>query len=260
MQYQGLELKAFNPPSSGEVITINDKGEFEVPNNPVIPFLEGDGIGNDITPAMQKVVDASVEKAYGGSKKIHWYEVFAGEKCFEQYKSDDQLTLSEQWLHPDTITAFNYFKVGIKGPLTTPVGEGFRSLNVMIRQHLDLFACVRPVKWYGSPSPVKEPQKVDMIIFRENSEDIYAGVEFKEGTPEVKKIINFLQEEMDVKKIRFPETSGIGIKPISKEGTTRLIERAIEYAIDNDKDSLTIVHKGNIMKYTEGLLETGVMK
>lgn len=217
-----------------------------------IPFIEGDGIGVDITPVMKKVVDATLKNSYGDSKKIEWIEVFAGEKSFNKYKDDSSKTVFEKWLPTETFDAFSKYKVGIKGPLTTPVGEGFRSLNVAIRQKLDLYACIRPVKWMGSPSPVKEPQNVDMIIFRENSEDIYAGIEFNAGTVEVKKVIDFLQDEMGVKKIRFPKSSSIGIKPVSKEGTIRLVRKAVEYAIDNDKPNITIVHKGNIMKFTEG--------
>ncbi|PAF51324.1 NADP-dependent isocitrate dehydrogenase [Helicobacter sp. 13S00401-1] len=250
-------MGTYNPnflqkPTSGEAITIDSNGKLNVPNNPIIPFIEGDGIGVDITPAMIKVVDAAVEKAYKGTKKISWYEVYAGEKCFNKFKNEKSLTPMEQWLLPDTLDALTHYKISIKGPLTTPVGEGFRSLNVALRQTLDLYVCLRPVKWYGSPSPVKEPGKVDMVIFRENSEDIYAGIEFAEGTPEVKKLINFLEKDLGVTKIRFPNTSGIGIKPISKEGTDRLMRKALEYAIDNDSKSVTIVHKGNIMKYTEG--------
>ncbi|WP_163563848.1 isocitrate dehydrogenase (NADP(+)) [Helicobacter suis] len=243
--------KYLSQPTEGEAITFKE-GKLHVPNNPIIPFIEGDGIGVDITPVMQKVVDASVQKAYKGAKKIAWYEVFVGEKCYNKFKNESALTPEEQWLLPDTIEAINHFKVSIKGPLTTPVGEGFRSLNVALRQKMDLYVCLRPVRWYGSPSPVKEPGKVDMVIFRENSEDIYAGIEFAQGSQEAKKLIKFLQEELKVSKIRFPNTSGVGIKPISLEGTERLVRKAIEYAIDNDRSSLTFVHKGNIMKYTEG--------
>lgn len=251
-KFQGYNPKYIQLPSEGEVISVNDKGNLIVPNNPIIPYIEGDGIGVDITPAMIKVVDHAVKKAYNETKKISWYEVFTGEKCFNKFKGEKSLSPMEQWLLPDTIEAIKYFKVSIKGPLTTPVGEGFRSLNVALRQMLDLYVCLRPVRWYGSPSPVKEPNKVDMVIYRENSEDIYAGIEFAQGTNEAKKIIDFLQKEMGVTKIRFPESSGIGIKPISKEGTQRLMRKAIEYAINNNRDSVTIVHKGNIMKYTEG--------
>lgn len=251
-KFQGYNPKYIQAPSEGEVIEVDSNGNLKVPNNPIIPYIEGDGIGVDITPAMIKVVDYAVKKAYNGAKKISWYEVFTGEKCFNKFKDEKSLSPMEQWLLPDTIEAIKYFKVSIKGPLTTPVGEGFRSLNVALRQMLDLYVCLRPVRWYGSPSPVKEPNKVDMVIYRENSEDIYAGIEFAQGTDEAKKVIDFLQKEMGVKKIRFPESSGIGIKPISKEGTRRLMRKAVEYAINNDRDSVTIVHKGNIMKYTEG--------
>lgn len=250
-KFNGYNPKFLPLPQNGEAISrIN--GKLNVPNNPVIPYIEGDGIGIDITPAMQKVVDASVFKAYKGERKIHWYEIYTGEKCFNKFKNESSLNPMEQWLLPDTIEAINYFKVSIKGPLTTPVGEGFRSLNVALRQMLDLYVCLRPVRWYGSPSPVKEPNKVDMVIFRENSEDIYAGIEFAQGSSEAKKMIDFLRNEMKVTKIRFPESSGIGIKPASKEGTERLVRKAIQYAIDNDSSSVTIVHKGNIMKFTEG--------
>ena len=228
---------------SGNPITM-ENGSLNVPNDPVVYYIEGDGIGVDITPVMIKVVDAAVDKAYGGSKKIHWVETLAGEKAFNQ---------TGQWLPKETLDSMQNGLVSIKGPLTTPVGGGIRSLNVALRQELDLFACVRPVRWYeGTPSPVKSPQDVDMIIFRENSEDVYAGIEWESGSEGVKKVIDFLVNEMGVSKIRFPETSGIGIKPISKEGTARIVRAAIKYAIDNDKDSVTLVHKGNIMKFTEG--------
>ncbi|MDO7252996.1 isocitrate dehydrogenase (NADP(+)) [Helicobacter cappadocius] len=250
--FNGYNPKFLQLPKEGEAITLDSNGKLKVPNNPVIPYIEGDGIGVDITPAMIKVIDASIQKAYKGERKISWYEVYTGEKCFNKFKNESSLTPMQQWLLPDTIDAINYFKVSIKGPLTTPVGEGFRSLNVALRQMMDLYVCLRPVRWYGSPSPVKEPNKVDMVIFRENSEDIYAGIEFPQGTPEAKKIIDFLMNEMKVTKIRFPQSSGIGIKPASKEGTDRLVRKAIEYAIDNDRDSVTLVHKGNIMKFTEG--------
>ncbi|WP_104695272.1 isocitrate dehydrogenase (NADP(+)) [Helicobacter salomonis] len=243
--------KYLSQPTEGQAITYRD-GRLHVPNHPIIPFIEGDGIGVDITPVMRKVVDAAVQKAYKGEKKIAWYEVFVGEKCYNKFRDKEGLGLEEQWLLPDTIDALNHFKVSIKGPLTTPVGEGFRSLNVALRQKMDLYVCLRPVRWYSSPSPVKEPGKVDMVIFRENSEDIYAGIEFNQDTPEAKKLIKFLQEELHVKKIRFPQTSSVGIKPISLEGTERLVRKAIQYTIDNDRASLTFVHKGNIMKYTEG--------
>tara|TARA_B000000532_G_scaffold38528_1_gene27839 strand:- start:735 stop:1958 length:1224 start_codon:yes stop_codon:yes gene_type:complete len=226
----------------GTAITMNN-GQLIIPNNPVIHFIEGDGIGVDITPVMQKVVDAAVNKAYN-NKSIHWKEVLAGEKAFNA---------TGEWLPDSTLDAMKNGLVSIKGPLTTPVGGGIRSLNVALRQKLDLFACVRPVRWYaGTPSPVRDPGAVDMIIFRENSEDVYAGIEWEAGSDEVAKVIQFLQNEMGVNKIRFPETSGIGIKPISIEGTGRIVRAAIQYAIDNDKNSLTLVHKGNIMKFTEG--------
>lgn len=228
---------------SGTAITM-ENGLLNVPNNPIIYYIEGDGIGIDITPVMMKVVNASIEKAYSGQKQIVWSEVLAGEKAFKA---------TGEWLPEETLDAMRTGLVSIKGPLTTPVGGGIRSLNVALRQKLDLYACVRPVRWYeGTPSPVKEPGKVDMIIFRENSEDVYAGIEWEAGSPEVKKVIDFLQNEMGVENIRFPETSGIGIKPISQEGTARIVRAAIKYAIDNDKESVTLVHKGNIMKFTEG--------
>ena len=228
---------------TGETITLNN-GLLNVPDNPTIHFIEGDGIGVDISPVMIKVVDAAVSKAYSGEKQIHWSEVLAGEKAFNQ---------TGQWLPEETLDAMRSGLVSIKGPLTTPVGGGIRSLNVALRQKLDLFACVRPVRWYdGTPSPVKAPQDVDMIIFRENSEDVYAGIEWEAGTEGVAKIIDFLQNEMGVDKIRFPNTSGIGIKPISQEGTARIVRAALKYAVDNDKDTVTLVHKGNIMKFTEG--------
>ena len=228
---------------SGMSITM-ENGFLNVPNDPIVHFIEGDGIGIDITPVMINVVDASVEKAYNGEKKIHWNEVLAGEKAFNA---------TGEWLPNETLEAIKNGLVSIKGPLTTPVGGGIRSLNVALRQKLDLFACVRPVRWYtGTPSPVRDPGAVDMIIFRENSEDVYAGIEWEAGTDDVAKVISFLQNEMGVDKIRFPNTSGIGIKPISSEGTERIVRAAIQYAIDNDRDSVTLVHKGNIMKFTEG--------
>ena len=221
-----------------------ENGILNVPNDPVVHFIEGDGIGIDITPVMISVVDASVEKAYNGEKKIHWNEVLAGEKAFNS---------TGEWLPEETLDAMKNGLVSIKGPLTTPVGGGIRSLNVALRQKLDLFACVRPVRWYaGTPSPVRDPGAVDMIIFRENSEDVYAGIEWEAGTDDVARVIDFLRNEMGVDKIRFPNTSGIGIKPISSEGTGRIVRAAIKYVIDNDRDSLTLVHKGNIMKFTEG--------
>ena len=228
---------------AGETITL-ENGTLNIPNNPIIHYIEGDGIGVDISPVMIKVVDAAVAKAFDGNKQIHWVEVLAGEKAFNN---------TGEWLPEATLSAMRNGLVSIKGPLTTPVGGGIRSLNVALRQKLDLFACVRPVRWYdGTPSPVRAPQDVDMIIFRENSEDVYAGIEWEAGTEGVKKLIEFLQNEMGVDKIRFPETSGIGIKPISREGTARIVRAALQYAVDNDKDSVTLVHKGNIMKFTEG--------
>ena len=233
------------PPAGGEKITISG-GKLNVPNHPIIPFIEGDGTGADITPVMLKVVDAAVAKAYGGKKKIHWMEVFAGEKSTKVYGPD-------VWLPEETLHAVKDYVVSIKGPLTTPVGGGIRSLNVALRQELDLYVCLRPIQYFdGVPSPVKEPHKTNMVIFRENSEDIYAGIEFEAESEKAKKLIKILQEEFGVKKIRFPNTSGIGIKPVSREGTERLVRKAIQYAIDNDKPSVTIVHKGNIMKFTEG--------
>jgi|TARA_B110000116_G_scaffold17818_1_gene14362 isocitrate dehydrogenase len=229
--------------TSGSPITLVS-GKLNVPNNPVINFIEGDGIGIDITPVMRKVVDSSVLKAYGGQREIEWQEVLAGQKAFNA---------TGEWLPEETKSAMKTGLVSIKGPLTTPVGGGIRSLNVALRQQLDLFACVRPVRWYqGTPSPVKDPGAVDMIIFRENSEDVYAGIEWEAGSAEVRKVIEFLQNEMGVTKIRFPDSSGIGIKPISKEGTTRIVRAAIQHAIEQDLPSVTLVHKGNIMKFTEG--------
>ena len=229
--------------SEGEQISISN-GELEVPNNPVIHFIEGDGIGVDITPVMIDVVDSSVELAYSGDRKIHWREVLAGQKAFDS---------TGEWLPEETKKSVRENLISIKGPLTTPVGGGIRSLNVALRQQLDLFACVRPVRWFdGTPSPVKDPGSVDMVIFRENSEDVYAGIEWEAGSPEVGKVIDFLQNEMGVDKIRFPDTSGLGIKPISEQGTSRIVRAAIKYAIENDRGSVTLVHKGNIMKFTEG--------
>lgn len=229
--------------SEGEAISIKN-GNLIVPNEPLVHYIEGDGIGIDITPVMIDVVDSAVKEAYSNERKIYWNEVLAGQKAFDK---------TGEWLPEETLDAMRTGLVSIKGPLTTPVGGGIRSLNVALRQKLDLFACVRPVRWYeGTPSPVRNPEFVDMIIFRENSEDVYAGIEWESGSPEVKKVINFLQNEMGVTKIRFPDTSGIGIKPISREGTSRIVRAAINYAIDNDKSSVTIVHKGNIMKFTEG--------
>jgi len=233
-------------PASGEKILVNADNSLSVPDKPVVPYIEGDGIGVDVTPAMKTVVDAAVSRAYGGSRSIAWMEVFAGEKANKLYGGD-------VWLPDETLKAVKEYAVSIKGPLTTPVGGGMRSLNVALRQQLDLYVCLRPVRYYnGTPSPLKEPEKTDMVIFRENSEDIYAGIEYAEGSPEVIKLITFLQDEMGVTKIRFPESSGIGIKPVSRDGTQRLVRKAIQYAIDNDKASVTLVHKGNIMKFTEG--------
>ncbi len=227
----------------GEKITVQN-GVLNVPNNPVVPFIEGDGTGPDIWAASVRVLDAAVEKAYKGEKKIVWKEVLAGEKAFNQ---------TGEWLPQETLDVINEYLIAIKGPLTTPVGGGIRSLNVALRQVLDLFVCLRPVRWFeGVPSPVKRPQDTDMVIFRENTEDIYAGIEYAKGSDEVKKLVEFLQNEMGVNKIRFPETSGIGIKPVSEEGTTRLVRAALNYAIKEGRKSLTLVHKGNIMKYTEG--------
>lgn len=238
-----MNFKDLTPPSKGDSISTRN-GLLNVPDNPIIPFIEGDGTGPDIWHASQFILDQAVEKAYGKKRKIEWFEVYAGEKAFKQFGD---------WLPQDTIDAFNSYLVGIKGPLTTPIGGGFRSLNVALRQILDLYVCLRPVRYFqGVPSPVRNPEKVDMVIFRENTEDIYAGIEWAEGTPEVKKVIKFLEEEMGVKKIRFPETSGIGIKPISREGSTRLAKAAIDYAIKHHRKSVTFVHKGNIMKFTEG--------
>ena len=230
-------------PSTGDRITY-ENGVLNVPNNPIIPFVEGDGTGPDIWRASVRVFDAAVEKAYGGEKKVAWMEVFAGEKAFTSYND---------WLPQETVDAMQEFRVSIKGPLTTPVGGGIRSLNVALRQELDLYVCLRPVQYFkGVPSPVREPEKTNMVIFRENSEDIYAGIEFPAESEQAKAIIDFLQSKLGVKKIRFPATSGIGIKPVSREGTQRLVRKAMQYAIDNDRSSVTLVHKGNIMKFTEG--------
>ena len=244
-----MTYKNITVPSTGEPISIKNNA-LNVPNKPIITYIEGDGIGIDITPVMLDVVNTAVEKAYGGEKEIQWMEIFAGEKADSIYG---------EYLPEETVEAIKEFSVSIKGPLTTPVGGGMRSLNVAIRQILDLYICQRPVQYFdGTPSPVRRPEKVDMVIFRENSEDIYAGIEFAKGSKEVSKVIDFLQNEMGATKIRFPETSGIGIKPVSTEGTTRLVRAAIQYAIDNDKSSVTLVHKGNIMKFTEGLFrDTG---
>jgi len=241
MTYQHIQI-----PADGQKITVNTDNTLNVPDTPIIPFIEGDGTGVDITPAMRRVVDAAVARAYGGKKQIAWMEVYAGEKAVKVYGGD-------QWLPDETVAAVKDYVISIKGPLTTPTSGGIRSLNVALRQLLDLYVCLRPVRYFtGVPSPVKEPEKVDMVIFRENTEDIYAGVEWEANSPEVKKVIEFLQKEMGVKKIRFPETSAIGIKPVSIEGSERLIRKAIQYAIDNKRRSVTLVHKGNIMKFTEG--------
>jgi len=233
-------------PAEGSAITVNADLSINVPENPIIPFIEGDGIGVDVTPPMLQVVDAAVKKAYGDTRKISWMEVYAGEKATKVYGDS-------HWLPKETLDALKQFVVSIKGPLTTPVGGGIRSLNVAIRQDLDLYTCLRPIRYFnGTPSPLKEPEKTNMVIFRENSEDIYAGIEWQADSADAKKIINFLRNEMGVTKIRFPEHCGIGIKPVSLEGTSRLVKAAINYAIDNDRDSVTLVHKGNIMKFTEG--------
>ena len=233
-------------PQAGAKITVNADFSLNVPDRPIIPFIEGDGTGMDITPVMREVLDAAVEKAYGGKRKIEWMEVYAGEKATKVYGAD-------AWLPDETVAAVREYVISIKGPLTTPTSGGIRSLNVALRQMLDLYVCLRPVRYFdGVPSPVKAPERVDMVIFRENTEDIYAGVEWEAGSAEVKKIIEFLQKEMGVKKIRFPESSAIGVKPVSVDGSERLIRRAIQYAIDNKRKSVTLVHKGNIMKFTEG--------
>ncbi len=237
------QFQTFEAPKDGDPITVQN-GHLQVPDHPIIPFIEGDGTGPDIWAASKRVFDAAVEKVYGGKRKIAWYEVYAGEKAFNKFG---------EWLPQDTLTALSTYLVGIKGPLTTPVGGGIRSLNVALRQKLDLYVCQRPVRYFkGVPSPVKHPELVDMVIFRENSEDIYAGVEWAEGNPEARKVIDFLQNEMGVTKIRFPETSGIGVKPVSRKGTERLVRAAIEYALKHNRKSVTLVHKGNIMKFTEG--------
>ncbi len=236
-------------PAEGEKITMGEGGRLQVPDRPIVLFIEGDGIGPDLWAASVRVLDAAVEKAYGGGRRIAWAEVYAGEKANRVYETDI-------WLPDETLKAFQEFLVGIKGPLTTPIGGGFRSINVTLRQKLDLYVCLRPVKWYeGVPSPVKKPHLVDMVIFRENTEDIYAGIEWLAGTPEVEKVIRFLQQEMGVDKIRFPQTSSIGIKPVSEEGTHRLVRAALQFALANGRKSLTLVHKGNVMKFTEGYFQ-----
>jgi len=233
-------------PDSGEKITVNPDLSLNVPDHPIIPYIEGDGTGVDITPVMLKVVDAAIDAAYGGKRKIVWMEMYAGEKSCKVYGED-------VWLPDETLEASKEFVVSIKGPLTTPVGGGIRSINVALRQQLDLYVCLRPIRYFkGVPSPLKQPENTDMVIFRENSEDIYAGIEWQAETDEARKVIKFLTGEMGVKKIRFPETSGIGVKPVSREGTERLVRKAIQYAIANARDSVTLVHKGNIMKFTEG--------
>ncbi|ANC02785.1 isocitrate dehydrogenase [Pseudomonas putida] len=241
MGYQKIKV-----PTDGAKITVNADHSLNVPDKPIIPYIEGDGIGVDVSPVMIKVVDAAVQKAYGGKRKIAWMEVYAGEKATQVYDQDT-------WLPQETLDAVRDYVVSIKGPLTTPVGGGIRSLNVALRQQLDLYVCLRPVLWFqGVPSPVKKPGDVDMVIFRENSEDIYAGIEWKAGSPEANKVIKFLKEEMGVTKIRFDQDCGIGVKPVSREGTKRLVRKALQYVVDNDRESLTLVHKGNIMKFTEG--------
>ncbi len=241
MSYQHIKI-----PAEGQAITANEDLSLNVPDNPVIPYIEGDGIGADISPVMIEVVDAAVEKAYQGSKKIAWMEIFAGEKATTIYGEDE-------WLPDESLAAMQDYIVSIKGPLTTPIGGGIRSLNVSIRQRLDLYACVRPVRYFsGIQTPLKRPEDTDMTIFRENTEDIYAGIEWESGSVEAQKVIKFLTEEMNVTSIRFPETSGIGVKPVSSEGTRRLVRKAFQYAIDNDRSSVALVHKGNIMKFTEG--------
>ena len=241
MAYQHVEV-----PANGAKITVNNDNSLNIPDNPIIPYIEGDGIGVDITPVMLKVVDAAVQRAYGGRRRIAWMEIYAGEKSLRIYGESE-------WLPAETLAAMREFIVGIKGPMTTPVGGGIRSLNVALRQELDLFVCLRPVRWFkGVPSPVVAPEKTDMVIFRENTEDIYAGVEWEADSEEANRVIAFLQQEMGVHKIRFPQHCGVGIKPISVEGTERLVRKALQYAIDEDRTSLTLVHKGNIMKFTEG--------
>ena len=240
-----MSYKHINVPESGDMIVVNDDNSITVPDNPIIPYIEGDGIGVDISPVMISVVDAAVAKAYDGAKKISWMEIYTGEKAAELYDGD--------WFPEETLDAIKTYGVAIKGPLTTPVGGGFRSLNVALRQELDLYTCLRPVRWFeGVPSPVKKPGDCNMVIFRENSEDIYAGIEYQAGTDEAQKVVDFIIKEMGATKIRFPQNVGIGIKPVSVEGTQRLVRKAIQYAIDQDLPSVTLVHKGNIMKFTEG--------
>ncbi|MCA1323312.1 NADP-dependent isocitrate dehydrogenase [Herbaspirillum sp. alder98] len=241
MSYQHIQV-----PAAGAKITANADYTLNVPSNPIIPYIEGDGIGVDVTPVMLKVVDAAVQRAYDGQRKIHWMEIFAGLKATRLYGAEVSMPA-------ETLDVVKDYLVSIKGPLTTPVGSGIRSLNVLLRQHLDLYVCLRPVRYFkGTPSPLREPEKTDMVVFRENSEDIYAGIEWQSGSDDARKVIEFLTREMGVKKLRFPETSALGIKPVSREGTERLVRRAIQYAIEHDKPSVTLVHKGNIMKFTEG--------
>jgi isocitrate dehydrogenase len=240
-----MSYKHIQVPDSGEKITVNDDHSLNVPDNPIIPYIEGDGIGVDISPVMINVVNAAIDKAYGGSRKVSWMEIYTGEKAAELYDGD--------WFPEETLEAIKEYSVAIKGPLTTPVGGGFRSLNVALRQELDLYTCLRPVRWFeGVPSPVRDPGACNMVIFRENSEDISAGIEYQAGTPEAQKVVDFIINEMGATKIRFPQNVGIGIKPVSAEGTQRLVRKAIQYAIDQDLPSVTLVHKGNIMKFTEG--------
>src|SRR3569832_1321458 len=245
-----MPYEKIKAPTAGEAIVARQDGSLQVPDRPVVPFFEGDGIGVDVSQVMRVVVDAAVEISFGARRGIVWMEIFAGEQATLVYGPD-------VWLPQETLAALREYSIGIKGPLTTPVGGGIRSLNVVLRLDLDLYLCLRPVRYYpGTPSPVKAPEKVDMVIFRENSEDIYAGIEWAAETPEAKKLIEFLQIEMGVKKIRFPATSGIGIKPVSREGTQRLVRKAIQYAIDNNRKSVTLVHKGNIMKFSEGAFKS----
>ncbi len=245
-----MSYEKISPPDKGKTIEKKSDGTLKTGNHPIIPYIEGDGTGIDITPTMKKVLDNAVEKAYDGERSLQWFEVYAGEKAAEKYGDDE-------WLPQDTLDAIKEYMVAIKGPLTTPVGGGYRSLNVALRQKLDLYACVRPVKYYnGTPSPVKQPELTDMVVFRENTEDIYAGIEYQTGTPDNEKLLKFLQEELNVTNIRFPDTTSLGIKPVSEEGTKRLVRSAIEFALENDRDSVTLVHKGNIMKFTEGSFKT----
>ena len=245
-----MAYKRIAVPEGGERIQVRPDGSLSVPDNPIVPYIEGDGIGVDITPVMRRVVDAVVDRAYAGRRSIVWMEIYAGEKANGIYGENT-------WLPEETLDAIREYTVAIKGPLTTPVGGGIRSLNVSLRQELDLYVCQRPVRYFeGTPSPLREPEKTDMVIFRENSEDIYAGIEWEAGSVEVRKVIDFLQNQMGVKKIRFPASSAIGIKPVSEEGSKRLVRKAIQYAIDQDRDSVTLVHKGNIMKFTEGAFKS----